>query len=303
MLKRLLKSILEPIFNINNKKYLTKYFRMLNKNKEIYDIDQDIKNIKKVLVIAPHQDDETIGLGGTISKFSKNNKLIDLLFMTDGRLINNTSNIASIRQLEAKNLKKIYNINEIKFIDIINNTLYSNLDYAVNSIEKEFNLKDYDVCFLTSRFDCHDDHRATFDVVEKLYKNQQFRENIIFYLYDINNSIQGNILNCISLLEEKNLKDKWNAYKLFKSQKYITFSTLKIMDIKRLELVKNTKFYNNKFKGLEYFSRLNKDQFENLCRFDNEFSKKMKTATSSIKLVKFLEINKKFSDKFNEINI
>lgn len=38
-----------------------------------------LKQIKRVLVIAPHPDDETLGVGGTIKKFSKNRTDVSIL--------------------------------------------------------------------------------------------------------------------------------------------------------------------------------------------------------------------------------
>ena len=38
-----------------------------------------LKQIKRVLVIAPHPDDETLGVGGTIKKLSKNRTDVSIL--------------------------------------------------------------------------------------------------------------------------------------------------------------------------------------------------------------------------------
>ena len=40
---------------------------------------------KKVLIILAHQDDETIGCGGSIKKWSSNGATVEVCFMTDGR--------------------------------------------------------------------------------------------------------------------------------------------------------------------------------------------------------------------------
>ena len=39
---------------------------------------------KKILIIAAHPDDEVLGCGGTINKYSKLGYSIDILFVSDG---------------------------------------------------------------------------------------------------------------------------------------------------------------------------------------------------------------------------
>ena len=43
---------------------------------------------QKILVIAAHPDDETLGCGGTISKFTKENYEARVIFLSDGVLEN-----------------------------------------------------------------------------------------------------------------------------------------------------------------------------------------------------------------------
>ncbi len=378
-LKEQIKKIIEPIFNIRNKSYLEKYYKAIDTNENIYNIDDDFSKLKRVLVLAPHQDDETIGLGATISKMKSYGIIVDLIYLTDGRINGDNTNISEIRIQEANKMKDILAIDNMYLIDNINDTLEEKMDYTsefmINNLKldeydayfftsrfdchkdhrstfdvfindtleekmdytSEFminNLKldEYDAYFFTSRFDCHKDHRSTFDVLVNLCKNNKLKKDSIFYMYDINNSIQGDILNCISMIKNKELSDKWKAYEVFKSQKYITFSTIKIIDNKKLGIANKWKAYevfksqkyitfstikiiDNKkiglaknkgidisnFEGLECFCRINLEQLINISKIDNSFAKEMNTATSSIKLKKFLEENKNYRNNFKNI--
>lgn len=300
-LKEQIKKIIEPIFNIRNKSYLEKYYKAIDTNENIYNIDDDFSKLKRVLVLAPHQDDETIGLGATISKMKSYGIIVDLIYLTDGRINGDNTNISEIRIQEANKMKDILAIDNMYLIDNINDTLEEKMDYTSEFMINNLKLDEYDAYFFTSRFDCHKDHRLTFDVLVNLCKNNKLKKDSIFYMYDINNSIQGDILNCISMIKNKELSDKWKAYEVFKSQKYITFSTIKIIDNKKLGIAKNKGIDIFNFEGLECFCRINSEQLINISKIDNSFAKKMNTATSSIKLKKFLEENKNYRNNFKNI--
>ena len=300
-LKEQIKKIIEPIFNIRNKSYLEKYYKAIDTNENIYNIDDDFSKLKRVLVLAPHQDDETIGLGATISKMKSYCIIVDLIYLTDGRINGDNTNISEIRIQEANKMKDILAIDNMYLIDNINDTLEEKMDYTSEFMINNLKLDEYDAYFFTSRFDCHKDHRSTFDVLVNLCKNNKLKKDSIFYMYDINNSIQGDILNCISMIKNKELSDKWKAYEVFKSQKYITFSTIKIIDNKKLGIAKNKGIDIFNFEGLECFCRINSEQLINISKIDNSFAKKMNTATSSIKLKKFLEENKNYRNNFKNI--
>ena len=73
---------------------------------ELRPLPLPLEKIESLLVIAPHQDDETIGAGGTLLLASKAKVRIDVVFLTDGtsnHLQRGTSPIdtACIRQKEA----------------------------------------------------------------------------------------------------------------------------------------------------------------------------------------------------------
>src|SRR5690606_10346343 len=60
---------------------------------------------ERILVLAPHQDDEIIGPGGTLLKHLESGNLVHVVFITDGRkgkaIGQTVDEIIAIRKLEA----------------------------------------------------------------------------------------------------------------------------------------------------------------------------------------------------------
>ena len=292
MFKEAIKFILEPIVNIANEFYLEKYYSKIAEESTVLDIDLMMSTFDRVLIISPHQDDESIGAGGTIAKMTKRGTSVDIIYLTDGRLDKNDFKNSKIRLEEAEKVSGIYGFNKSLTLNFINKTLPNNIEKLTESIERNVELEIYDAIFLTGPYECNDDHFASYQAVYSLVEKDKTKENVQFYLYDINNSIQGKILNCISKLIKEELEKKWKSYDIFQSQKYITFSTLKIMDKKKLRVDKN--FDRGKYVAAEIFSKLNKEEFITKGKNNNTFRRQLHTATSSVRFIKYLESNKKY---------
>lgn len=67
------------------------------------------KLVKRVLILSAHPDDETLGCGGTISKLSRKEHIIDLITFTDG--ISSRKNNDLNRNLKLEKVSKILGIN------------------------------------------------------------------------------------------------------------------------------------------------------------------------------------------------
>lgn len=75
----------------------------------------DLDKLKKILIIAPHQDDEAIGCGGLLSALSEKGVEITLVFVTDGRPISaNPQNEIRARSEESHRVAKALNANIIE---------------------------------------------------------------------------------------------------------------------------------------------------------------------------------------------
>ena len=49
-------------------------------------ISNDLPSNKKIIIVAPHPDDEVIGLGGTLLKLIKEKCNVEIIYVTSGKL-------------------------------------------------------------------------------------------------------------------------------------------------------------------------------------------------------------------------
>jgi N-acetylglucosamine malate deacetylase 1 len=100
--------------------------------------------MENVLIIAAHPDDEVLGCGGTIAKYTKEGLKVSVLFLTDGESsrndIENVNSLILKRKNNAKAALKILGCQSISFLDFPDNRLDSiDLLDVVKKVEKYIN--------------------------------------------------------------------------------------------------------------------------------------------------------------------
>ena len=143
----------------------------------------DLKQFGKTLIIAPHQDDESLGCGGTIFLLRKLKIPVHVVFVSDGSMSHPNSKsypaeeLIALRETESINALKILGVesSEISFLRLKDSKLpTSEKDDFVNAVnlmqEVIQNFKP-EIVFVPWQRDPHPDHRATWQIVDQVRKN------------------------------------------------------------------------------------------------------------------------------------
>lgn len=132
--------------------------------------DFHFKPEDKILVVAPHPDDESIGCGGLLALYGRQ---CDVLLMTDGRhghgsgFTGSEEELAVRREEELKKAMELAHVHEIRMLRIPDGELYGSY-----SAVKEVDIRPYDYIFVTNRRELHEDHRVSYQLMKKLIRAQ-----------------------------------------------------------------------------------------------------------------------------------
>ena len=118
---------------------------------------------KKVLILSPHADDEILGCGGFISKYSKQNYSINVLILTNANKgapeIYSPEEIKQIRN-EAKIANKFIGTKKLSFEDLPALNLNNYPIYKIsNIISKYISDINPEIVLIPSANDINDDHK------------------------------------------------------------------------------------------------------------------------------------------------
>lgn len=142
-----------------------------------------LRRPKKILVIAPHPDDEVLGVGGTISRFAEDGIEVSVLIVSGHLPPLYDKESFLITKAEAKKSFKIMKVSNWKFLEIPATTLHQIPVASLNSkINNYLNLINPDWVFLPFP-DRHIDHRTVFDssVVSCRPNNKIFPKTVLAY--------------------------------------------------------------------------------------------------------------------------
>ncbi len=189
-----------------------------------------------ILIFAAHSDDEAISMGGTIAKYAGEGKRIISVIFTSGESGSpwlKGDVIREERMKEAVKIDQFLGCEKTLFLGIRDKDLLGGIkhkgiiDYVNDKklIEKiTYLIKKYnpDKIFTHSKFDPHEDHRATNEIVFKaLYSANETKASVfVFEVWNILNETHPRMYVDIS----KTFSKKMQAMKMFKSQKISVYA-------------------------------------------------------------------------------
>jgi len=159
----------------------------------------NIKSTDKMLIVAPHPDDECIGCGGILAIYPKQ---CDILVMTDGSMGNN-----KYTRLKEKEIRKndflcameYLNISSYIWLGLQDRRLFFYIDCLSN-----IDFSKYTIIFLPYVDDVHIDHTATFAFAAKKIRRQNLH-NVTIFQYEVHVPFQcpTHYLNITDVIEKK----------------------------------------------------------------------------------------------------
>ncbi len=164
------------------------------------------------LVLAPHPDDETFGMGGTLLLAKKAHIEVDVIFLTDGSASDaNKPDLVKIREQEATKACKKLGINEVIFWREVDRKLTPST-HLIQKLSAFITERNYASVFFPSPQEPHPDHRTTAVLAWESLRNIQFSATPISY--DI--SVQGYTNQLIDIT--KTIEKKATIMNLYASQ-------------------------------------------------------------------------------------
>lgn len=192
----------------------------------------------KIVIFAPHPDDELIAAGGSILKWNKKGHDVYIVYITDGktaytkerergRLIESEKTKISEEELAIIRSKEIDEV--ISFLGLPLENIYK-LNIPSHFIKDFINqaikriksiIKNTDLIVLPSNNNWHEDHQDTYDIVVSAAQKLQLYD-VNFYGYAVYGENKAPKDKLIEIQVEKYSKKIHQAFKLYESQLCIT---------------------------------------------------------------------------------
>ncbi len=112
------------------------------------------------LVFAPHADDESFGMGGTLAKATETGIQVHLVVMTDGALGGELENLANIRKVEACNAAAMLGLEQPVFLNNRDRELKFDNE-TIQGVLGQIQRINPAAVFFPGVFELHPDHRMT----------------------------------------------------------------------------------------------------------------------------------------------
>jgi len=178
---------------------------------------------RRVIVLAPHPDDESLGCGGSLSLLSKAGSDIKVVFLTKGEkavVDTDRERYAILREKEAERAMEILGVVDYDFLRFPDRELYSNIDKAKGMLSGIIGRFRPDTLYSPSPIELHPDHRTSALLALDILRTYGIR--VVYY--ELITPIRPNLLVDVSSV----FRIKRKAVRSYKSQLKIT-DYLKLM--------------------------------------------------------------------------
>ncbi len=173
---------------------------------------------KKILMIAPHQDDELFGCYGLLSKIKRQNASIRVVYLSDGSLgapgLERSEELTFLRCSEAKQVLHHMHIDEFSFKNMPDGELAQHLKEITLIIKNEIINYSPDTIIYPHHKDVHPDHMAASRSVKRALNEANVNINLIGY--EIWNKIDKP--NLYIDLNEDEVEIKLSLAQMYRSQ-------------------------------------------------------------------------------------
>ncbi len=224
------------------------------------------KRRKNILIIAPHPDDDVIGMGGTIAVKAKEGYSFNIIYVTNGGGTIKTEEYQDLSKTEMIKLRKIEakkslvplvdDVSEAEqvFLGLESSVLFSKPELFTRELENILKTKKYEEIYIPYFKDKHPTHRAVAELSMEVIKGHKLKSALYAYeTWDALPTGEDSVLVDIG----KYYKNKLSAVSCHKSQCSITPFDEGIIAKNRYNAIFNQVNTKKKMEYAELFLRLN----------------------------------------------
>ncbi|MBN2207989.1 MAG: PIG-L family deacetylase [Candidatus Coatesbacteria bacterium] len=139
----------------------------------------------RVLVLAPHPDDDVIGCGGTLCKHIEAEDQVVVLYMTDGSKgtqdLRESAALANRRKVEATEAAAVLGIDNFRFVGFQDTKLSLFVDECAEVVAEVLGEYGPDLVYLPFPLDYNPDHTATTRVAARAFERIDYLCNVCAY--------------------------------------------------------------------------------------------------------------------------
>jgi len=181
-------------------------------NQKFKHINKDNLQSKKILIVAPHADDEVLGIGGTVSKYKDTHQLG--LIICGQRLVDNDNNV--------KQATSHYD-----YVDILSQYkdehYHENFTDVVKCVEDSVKSFRPDCVFIPNSNDFNKDHRTIHRVCEIVFRRYQEHAPDMILMYETPSSTTQSFhnnfkCNYYEVLDESHVQSKIDTFLYYEKE-------------------------------------------------------------------------------------